>query len=347
MSPHCASIGRLCVLLLAMIGWHTPVSAQSPPSASAPHDTTGTGFLVIELYRDAPDSLYLVIDEAYEAPHYVANGDTLAVPVGERYVTVATEQNHDVTFSAEIRAGETQLARVPVRREHDRSRYLSGSSYPVLHRGINLLVETDWDSRVVIDGARRGQGTMGLRVDEGSYAVRAVHAAAGEGERVVFVETNPPRLTHVVLYNKPSRERAWALSPLPGAAQMHKHHYLRSIAILGAFSAASVGAARNHHRLRPLRDSYHALLSAYENSTDEDKALKLGEETAQAYQEARDAQQRRNLYLGLTAGVYLYSLLDAWLDTPRGGYRSPRPRTIRLMPFADADQRGLHLSVPL
>lgn len=323
-----------------------PITSPNTAARSgASIDSTDTGFLAVRL-RSSVDSLYVVIDGRYDRARRVANGDTLALPAGERDITIATSRTWDVTTSANIVADSTQLARLQVLDEKDREEYLENSSYPVLKTGANLQVETDPDAAVLVNGAVKGQGSTQLRLPAGRYVVTTHHPVAGEKEERVTVRDDPPRLVDLVMYTKASRKRARRLSLVPGLGQLHKNDTARGLIVLSGFTIAAAGGLQQHVSYASANSEYEDARLSYENATTEEEALRFGNLAEQQYDAARSAYRGRNVLVGLATGLYLYSLLDAWLTTPDAGYRSPTMNSPSVRPFFGTNgQTGVTLSL--
>lgn len=315
-------------------------------AGSVVSDTAGFGYLTVKMGEHV-DSLYVIVDQRYSSPHFIANGKTVALPAGERYLTVATKRTRDLSFSATVRADEADTVRVSLISEPSREEYLNRSSYPVLRSGgANLLVLTDRDSRVFVDDVPQGMGAAQLRVSPGRHFVRTVHAESGHTEREVFVQGDPPRLTRTEMHNKPSRAKIRLGSLVPGLGQLYKRQNVKGLALLGGFVVTAVGGAQQHLAFLDRNHEYETTRGLYQRVRSEEEALRLGNESEHLYGAARGAYRRRNVLLGLAAGAYLYSVFDAWLDRPEGGYRTPQAGNRRVEPLLGARAQGLRLVVP-
>ena len=336
-----AGIHTLAVALLLM-GASPESSAQQPDEPTA--DTSEVGYLVVK----APpriDSLYVVVDRNFDAPYYVENGDSLALPTGDRYVTLAMKQTRDLSFVATIQAGKIEPANANLIREEDQDLYLAESSYPVLRSGTNLLVITDRDSRIQVDGEPQGTGRARLRVSAGTHRIETVHPEAGRTERIVTVQTDPPRLTRPVMYNKPSWRAVQYRSAVPGLAQLYKENTVKGLSLLAGFVVTSAVATQQSLVFSNQDQEYEEARREYENASTEEEALRLGNKTERLYENARGAYWRRNALLGAAAGIYLYSVFDAWLNQPEGGYRTPLSQRATIEPLLGTRRQGVRLVV--
>lgn len=337
-------VRMLFVLMLVVIYLPMSSRAQVTPIDTTVSDTIDVGYLTIEMRRRI-DSIYVVINNHFSSPHYIANGATVKLPVGRQYLTIATKYTRDLSLPVTVHAGERDTLRTSMIEEKDREVYLKKSSYPVLQHGINLLVVTDRDSRILVDGVPRGRGATRLRMSEGAHVVETLHPEAGHTERQVFVQMDPPRLRWVEMYNKPSRGRVRGLSFLPGGAQLYKGQALEGITLASGFALAGIGGLYQHVSFLEHNQHYNQLRDQYEAAETEEEAFRLGNQTEQYYNAARRASRWRNALAAVTVGTYLYSLFDGILDRPPGGYRTPSPGSTQLRPLLGMGKQGMQLVV--
>lgn len=323
-----------------------PSSAQNADAhrETASPDTTNPGYLKVET-RLGIDSLYVVVDKNFDDPYFIANEDSVALSTGEKFFTVVSKRSPDFSFSATIQPGTTKTVRANVSEVQDRNSYLEKSSYPVLSRGTNLLVITDRDSRVLVDSVARGTGIVQLDVSEGTHLVQTIHPEAGRTERVVTVQAAPPRLERLVAYNKPSQRVVHVRSSLPGLAQLHKDHQIKGLALLVGFGLTTVATAQQHFVFRSRNQEFESTREEYRSADREENVFRLGNEVERLHDAAQGAYRRRNFLAGMTAGLYLYSILDAWLVRPDEGYRTPLSNRTRVEPLFGAQKRGFRLVV--
>lgn len=299
-------------------------------------DTTRTALLSIQMH-DSIDSMYVVIDGMYDEARFVANRDTIPVPSGERKITVATSQTWDVTTEDTLLPDSLLTKKIHIFSDTDREDHYIGSSYPVLKTGSNLLVETDPTSTVFVNGVARGKGPTQMHLDAGTYLVRTQHPVAGTQETTVTVQEAPPRMEHALLYTKPSRRKARLLGFAPGLGQLHKGKSIRGLFVLGGFVLTTAGGIHQHFTYAANNTSYQRAHREYHEATREENIIRWGDETERRFEATRGAYRRRNALIGLAAGLYIYSVLDSWLNTPKGGYRTPMRDSPLLRPLYGAN----------
>jgi len=342
----------LLAVLLICTALPAPSTAQVPETpkteqaqAAVPNDSTGTGYLSIRMRRGI-DSLYVVLDGRYDEARYVANVDTIPLPAGERELTIATSRTWDVTTTTTVFADSVKSTKLQIVDERNRETYLQNSSYPVLKTGANLRVETDPDATVLVNGEVRGTGATQLRLSSGKYVVRTRHPVAGEEETQVTVTDDPPRMTEVVLYTKPSKKLARRLSFAPGFGQLHKGDTARGLAVLGGFAVATIGSVQQHFSFASSNSEYEDARQFYESASTEEDALRYGNLAEQQYDAARTSYRNRNVLVSVATGLYLYGVLDAWLTAPDDGYRTPVSNSPRVRPLFGANgQTGVALTL--
>lgn len=327
----------IILLVAPWRGW-----AQTEPSNALQND--GVAYLTIEM-REPVDHMYVIIDDDYEQARYIENGGTVTIPAGEARIKIATAITRDISMLRQLPAGASDTSRVYSSEVEDQRLYLERSSYPVLHTGDNLLVVTDQDASVAVDGIPQGTGMTRVSVVPGTHVVTVKHPEGRRLERTVEVQKEPPRMALVVAYTTPSRVTSRRLAFVPGAGQLHKRQTVKGIALMGGFLAASIGGVHQHVDFAERNHAYENVLQAYNAAEDESDALQLGYEAEQLYGPARTAYWRRNILIGTAAGIYLYSILDAWMNKPSGGYRTTISEYTRIEPFIGTHEQGARLVV--
>lgn len=333
---------RIGVLLVLMVSVAANESFAQEPDFGTVVDTAEVGYYYFDLGEEI-DSMYVVVDRKFGSSRYIANRDSIRLSTGEHHFTIATQITRDLTFSATVRPGEVGTVQVPLLRERDRSTYYRQSSYPVLRTGANLTVMTGRDSRIIVDGEPRGQGRTRLRVSGGRHRVEVSHPKAGRTERVVTVRTDPPRLTRVTMFTKPSRRVARVRSVVPGLAQLHKGHMVSGGALLVGFGISSVAAVHQHVVYASNEEELAGVRLRYQQAGNEMRAFRLGNRAERLQDTVQQAYRVRNLLLGVAAGAYLYSFFDAWLNRPSGGYRMPVSEQPRVQPLLGKRHSGIRL----
>lgn len=312
----------------------------SLPFSHAVVDTTEHARINIDLSEQSDaDSLYVVVDDNFDSPRYIRNRDNITLPEGKQRLTLATKNTRDFSTTMTVESGEIDTLRVQLARESDRSTYLRHSSYPVLHRGVNVAVETDYDTEVYIDGTYYGEGYVEANIPAGRYLVEAVHPEAGKSAHRLVISGDMPRLSEIDAHVKPSRTRVKYSSFMPGVAQLYKNENWKGLGLMSSFVAFTTGALQQHTTFRNTQTEYDTIRDQYEGASTERRALQLGNEAEHLYDRAQTIRWRRNIFIGAAVGVYLYSLFDGRIHTPDGGYRTPLARggTQRIQPLLLGD----------
>lgn len=321
-----------------------PLIAQTPDTllAHSKADTTLYGSVTFSL-KDQFDSLYVVVNKQFTKPLPIANNGTIHLPEGEYQLTLATKLTEDVSFPMEIKSGRRDTVRLPLRVQPDREVYRENSSYPVLHKGINVEISTDVDSRVTINDSTYGYGSTSLMLTEGSYRIVTSHPDAGRSVKEIRVKMNPPRFHKLHMFNKADILNVRIASFIPGGGQYFKKELLKAGILLSGFSAGILAGIHFHNRLDDHKADYEFVYRQYLDSRTEAEAFKLGNRAEDLHFQAKRNQRARNIVIGSLAGIYLYSVLDAWLNTPEGGYRNTDTRKSTVQPYLGIDTAGLQL----
>ncbi len=302
------------------------------------------------------DTMLVVVDDDLAHFRRLISGDSLELSAGTHRIAVASKRSYDFLFRPTSPAGRTLTQPIPLTMRKPGSNpdvsYVFQSSYPRLVWGGNLLVVTDYDSDIYIDGRFAGRGQVKLDTTAGTYRVRTENAIAGSSEQRVVVRRD--RLWVTEMFNKPDKGRVRRWSWLPGGGQWVKSQPLKATAMVGlttvGIGGIVAGAGSLHSKSEVLSDDeLNRLLQQYRESRNTTLTTQIGVTLARQADLAReDARSRKLLYggIGLAGAAYLWSVADAWLVAPRGGYRDRRidPKVI-LAPFLAENRTGLRLQI--
>ena len=287
----------------------------------------------------------MVVNKNFNHPRFIANGGVLTLPEGEYDLTLSTKLIQDITITEEVEGGKRDTVKIAVLINEDKQIYRQKSSYPVLKSGKNLEIITDRDSRVSVNGTYYGYGSVRLMVKGGEHTVITAHPEAGRTVREIVINPKAPRYRTFKMYNKPKAWNIRLAGLLPGGGQRIKEEPFKSTAIIAGFSASAVLGLYYQHRFVDQRRAYRNTLKLYRSSRNEETALRMGKQVDRLYAIAEKTQKYRNLLFGSLSVIYLYSLLDAWLLKPKGGYRNSEKKHLQLQTYLGKQLGGATVTI--
>lgn len=307
-------------------------------------DSLEIGYVRISLQAgpEPVDSFLVVVDGNFRAPIVTSASDSIPLSRGRHQIVVASAHAYDASFSVDVVPDSTRHLGAVTAQALSLDAALRQTAFPVVRTGANLLVVSDEDAAIYIDGAYIGRGTAKQMRPPGGVDVE-VRTSFGRRSERVFVREG--RLAAVEIYHRPSRRKSLVLGFVPGAVQMHRRQTVRAGLIAGGFAAAGAMAIERSSRYRSANDSYLQSRARYDAARTEDDARRLGEVTEALYERAQSIARQRNVIYGVVGVLYALNLTDAWRP-PRYGYRTPTRGVYALLaPIMDTDQFGLTVEI--
>ena len=195
-------------------------------------------FILPEYYSEY---FYVVIDDDYEHYTQISGTDNLMVPVGQEKMTLITENYDDYTINISIVKDDTSTCQVFFSRTDSPYHNLFFSSYSWIVTGINIIIYTDEDSEVYINGELKGSGMVKANFSLGKYEIITKHKLAGTTRRNLTIASK--RVHYLKMFNKPDKNTSEWYSLFPGASQLYKGEKVKG-PIISGLSATSLALTR-------------------------------------------------------------------------------------------------------
>lgn len=307
--------------------------------------TTHYGSVTINL-SNYSDSLYVILKKNFNSALHIRNKGTIRLPVGKYSITIVAKYVQNITIPVKIKRGQHINIKIPLSVKLSRKEYLKNSSYPVLHKGINVEILTDVDSRVIINGSTYGYGITRLMLKKGKYQIITRQPEVGCSIREVIIKANPPHFHELIMYNSPSVWTVRTAAFIPGGAQFLKKDMTKAKVLFASITIGIIAGLHYNNLFKKRKSAYETSLYKYINSTTESEALRLGNLTEELNNKAKKTQRVRNIVVGSVAALYLYNVLDAWLNTPKGGYRNTDNSKAHLQAYLTPNKSGLQVTIP-
>lgn len=290
--------------------------AQGTQAQPATPDSTGYLHLTVNL-----DSVFVYLDDDYHTYWLVDSVAVLEMPARQVKVTLASSRSYDHEFYQQITPGDTATYSINLGTRINRKAFRRFSSYPVLLNNATLIVLTDEDSEILIDGQSVGWGLIKKDLEPGTYTVETRHPRAGDKKQQVRIAPNRPRLGIIELYNRPAKGRSRVLGVMPGFSQFYKGQSIKGVLFLGATLAGAGAAYLKHQSYVDENDVYESMLDQYVAASSEAAALQAGDAAEAQYDLVKKEADTRDVLIGATLGLYLINMIDAWI-APGSGFRS-------------------------
>ncbi len=270
---------------------------------------------------------YAVRDTAFGTAHRLTNGDTLWVAPGRSVYTFLHPTHFDLSVQVDLARGE--VVEIPVRPAPIPSvNFWRHSSYfRVINRG-NLVINTDHDTRIRIEGRDYGSGSQVLNLPSGLIYRIVLVPAIGKPKRH-RVDLFTHRFDILEEYERPTRLGTAAMGPLIGLAQLHKGQELKGAVLLSVGALTIFMTGRHFGDMVEHRNSWERNRDLAANFPVGATRTSYLEKAAASYSSYRNSMLLRDRWFGIMAGVSAISFMDA-LFPPEGGFRS---RSNRIRPI--------------
>ncbi len=276
---------------------------------------SSSGYLIIETNVD---SLLVIIDNDFSNFLEISSNDTILLSDGAHEIILAGKTFIDHHFMTHVAAGKSTVYRINFQSKVSTAMYRKHSSYLSLKEGVNLIVVTDHDSQVFVDKKAVGFGFVRLDVIPGKRLVSTVNPLTGSSSKRVMVQAN--RFAQVKMFNKPKKSLVQALAFVPGASQLYTGERNKSALFFVSVTGSILTGMRFHQRFQNQNDEYLELVQKSLEFLSEAQKNELELQTEQRFTNARNAARTRNVFWGVSAGLALFNIVDAF-KKPRGGFR--------------------------
>lgn len=312
------------------------------------------GLLKVEIPILITKPYYIVIDDDYENFKIVSDMFYTKIPVGKRKITVISPEFSDYTFN-EIFQNDIVLIH---QMRYNKSLFMpqiknfskainddsfSESSYIWIKTKINTIIKTDHDSQVYVDGRFIDKGIVKIDLSSGQHELMAKHEQVGTTIKRILV--NSKKLKIINIYNKPDKFLTSFYAFLPGIAQIYKGDRTKGYSFLGVCSACFLGSLIYQRSFTDNNSKYIYARYQYQRARSNDTALEFGYRADKYLKQAKDDARIRDVLLYSGLSVYLWTVLDAFFDKPKAGYR--KNETIKFIPDIGLNNSEDHINLSL
>jgi hypothetical protein len=279
------------------------------------------------------DSLFLQVSRYLGEIYHIANNDSVAIRPGTRRIILGHPSSYDQTFVIDIEEGITNQIEHNFRLTKPSVISFEDNIAVGKYYNSNLIVISDEDSDIYINGRYVGLGAAQTNVRTGPFTITVYNPYMGERTFTGTIANIPGESATIInAYTKPDISMSRSLTPFPGASQLYKRQRLKGFLLSGGFILQSgLTLYANHNYRQELRE-FNALKERYLVSTNEQTVFDLGNQLEQMQPRINQLNDRRMLMIGLTTLIYAFNIYDALFTRPNSGYRSDLNLNLYLEP---------------
>lgn len=291
------------------------------------------GFLFILFFLSEPPAyirpitftpeFWVVVDEDYANARQIKARDVFEIESGTRTLRFIHPRHSDQVLPVTVSPGDTlnlTFSMPPLRAD----RFGSSSSFLRLTTGGNVLINTDHDTAVMLgnDTLSVGAGYVMLPTEQ-RHSVLLISSFGRESVLEIDLKNRPIQAFDTFL--RPDRYTTRWMAIIPGGAAYYKQEYLKA-SLLGLIGFSSIGFATKYYAETADRiTSYNEAVRDYKYSTTMALAIQNREKALRRKTLADQSALRRDVMFSLAAGMFVYSVWDAF-QPPKFGFRDESNR---------------------
>lgn len=277
------------------------------------------GELQLEFKNIQNTHFYYVVNDDYNNYQKQPIYNPIQLPAGQSKITIITEDFDDYSFRVTIPNEKTIFKTISLQKSISPYHKYFYSSFSWIQSGINIIIYTDKDSDILIDGELIDRAKIKIDLPLGKHEITTIHELAGTTNRTIIITSK--KLRRFEMFNKPVKITAQWVSLFPGASQIYKGEVIKGSTLLG-LSLVSVGLAIKYHlSFIDNNDLYKEDKIFYNQSSRALSALANGDAAQKHYDAAKKDAEMRDIFIYTTLGIYALNIIDALLSDPIGGYR--------------------------
>ena len=182
----------------------------------------------------------------------------------------------------------------------------------------DFLVITDYDSRVYLNGVYQSRGTTELSLSPGNNEIAISNPKFGIRRNNVTSEDFYQVWEE---YRRPNKLWAQVFSTVPGLSQTYKKQYLKASAFVLGTAALGISYLNTVDEHDSKMEEFNLKVLEYNATSSELQAYTLGNEINGLQSDIKDLDSKKNILIGVAAGLYALNILDGFISKPDGGFR--------------------------
>lgn len=256
---------------------------------------------------------YVVIDQDFEHPHLINRGDSIKVAPGSRHITIVWETVNDKTFTINAKAGKT-IDRQIFHAFPTNPR----SSYKTIVSQTNLIITTDPNSSIYMDGKYLGKGDAQVLRKPGAYKLLIKHPTFGSLKKKISVNTF--HVKYIERYNRDPEPGIEVFNFIPAGGYIQNRQSIKTAITYVSFGAGITALIYLNNSYKKHDNNRMEFIDQYsEASTIKDAVFFriMAEREIEEIEQINNTM--KNIGIGMIA-LYVLTTLDG-MRKPRDGYK--------------------------
>lgn len=269
------------------------------------------------------DSLFIQTSSFEGKPKKIANGDSILVNPGFRTIIISHERSDEFVIRRPFKQSVTTTVEHSFKLSDTSIEQLSDNIATKPTYDANLIIVSDDDSEITVDGEPIGRGAVKLNMQTGPVDILVENKFTGLSSfstKIFNLESDKTIILNA--YTKPLHSKAQLYSFVPGLSQVYKRQRIKGYAFSGSFLLSGYFAIQKKQQYTSELNTFNDLKERYNNTDNEQVALELGDQIERQQSVVKKQDNQRIALFSLTAVIYAFNIYDALSSKPEGGYRS-------------------------
>lgn len=269
------------------------------------------------------DSLFIKTTFHQRKAKKIASGDSILVKPGFRTVIISHEQSNEFVIRKPFKKSVTTTVEHTFKLSEPSIQQLSNNIATEPAYNANLIIVSDDDSEITVNGEDTGKGAVKLNMQTGPVDILIQNKYTGVSSfstKIFNLDSDKAFVLNA--YTKPTLKQARLYGFVPGLSQVYKQQRIKGYALSSAFLISGYFTLQKHLQYQKDLNAFHDLEQRYNESTDEQATLELGNRLTEQQQTLKKEENIRVALFTLTSAIYAFNLYDALFNNPKGGYRT-------------------------
>lgn len=273
------------------------------------------------------DSVYVtILENGIENTNHIkkiGNKDSMLVEPGFRQFTLSHEKSAESSFERLFSDSTTTVVNHSFLLQTPTLKSLSDNIATEPYYNSNLIIVSDEDSEIMVNGEYQGIGVIKMNMRTGPVDIVISNKFNNNARFSTSVlNTSSEKAIVFDAYAKPEKNKAMLYGFVPGLSQIYKRQKIKGYILSSSFVLASYFSLKLNSSYNNELDIYNSLEKKYNTTTNEITALTLGNQMEEQYEVVKKNNDQRTALFALTGAIYAYNIFDTLFNTPKGGYRT-------------------------
>ncbi len=260
---------------------------------------------------------FLIIDDDFENAVRITEPDTIFLDPGTYQFRIASPLKNDFVFSENISPNEFLIKQLNL---HSSNYDPQFSSYPLLYWDSNIIVFSEENADIYLNGEKVGLTAVALKIPSGIVSLKAENNSLSSIKNIYASNRS---LQVINLTTLPVKKKALTLSFIPGGSQFYKQQKIKGGLLAAGFLSFVTTSIIFNQKFNDAENDYDVFRTFYQSSSDPSDVLRYARLAEESLDDSEKYYKQRNLALLGTGVIYLYNVLDGLLSEPSQGYYKP------------------------